>query len=82
MNWHNWPHWDLPYHFYHFTKSSLLALLKKHGFATIREKDYLSEYVKEKLDKAMLPRFLARFIAGFYSGGSYTVIARKKRRII
>jgi hypothetical protein len=43
MNWQSWPHWDLPYHFYHFTKNSLLALLKKHSFEAIRKKDYLSE---------------------------------------
>lgn len=78
MNWQDWPHWDLPYHFYHFTKSSLLALLKKHGFEVIREKDYLSEYVKEKLQKVKIPIFLARIIAGFYSGGSFAVAARKK----
>jgi SAM-dependent methyltransferase len=77
MNWQNWPHWDLPYHFYHFTKNSLLALLKKHGFEIIREKDYLSEYVKEKLENAGVPRFVSRIIARFYSGGSYAVVARK-----
>jgi 2-polyprenyl-3-methyl-5-hydroxy-6-metoxy-1,4-benzoquinol methylase len=82
MNWHNWPHWDLPYHFYHFTKNSLLALLQKNGFATIREKDYLSEYIKTKLEKAMMPSFIARIIAGFYSGGSFAVVAGKKQGII
>jgi SAM-dependent methyltransferase len=79
MTWSDWPHWDLPYHFYHFTKSSLLALLEKNGFVSIGQKDYLSEYVKEKLTKKALPGFIARFIAGFYSGGSFVVAARKKQ---
>jgi 2-polyprenyl-3-methyl-5-hydroxy-6-metoxy-1,4-benzoquinol methylase len=77
--WSDWPHWDLPYHFYHFTKSSLLALLEKNGFVSVGQKDYLSEYVKEKLMNKALPGFIARLIAGFYSGGSFVVAARKKR---
>ncbi len=77
MKWQNWPHWDLPYHFYHFTKNSLLALLKKHNFIVIREKDYLSEYEKEKWRNRGLPNFLARYIAHFYSGGSIAVAAKK-----
>lgn len=81
MNWTDWPHWDLPYHFYHFTKSSLLALLKKNGFAAVGQKDYLSEYVKEKLEKKALPGFIARLIAGFYAGGSFAVAARKKQEL-
>ncbi len=79
MNWQHWPHWDLPYHFYHFTKNSLLALLKKNGFEVIRQKDYRSDYVKEKLTKARIPGFISRFIAGFYSGGSFAVVAKKIR---
>lgn len=75
----DWPHWDLPYHFYHFTKSSLLALLKNHGFEIIREKHYRSDYVKEKLEKAKIPGFISRFIAGFYSGGSFAVVAKKNK---
>ena len=81
MTWSDWPHWDLPYHFYHFTKSSLLALLKKNGFFTVGQNDYLSEYVKEKLERKLLPGFIARIIAGFYSGGSVVVAARKERRL-
>lgn len=77
MYWQDWPHWDLPYHFYHFTKNSLLALLKNHDFKIIREKSYRSDYVKEKLEKAVIPGFISRFIAGFYSGGSFAVVAKK-----
>jgi 2-polyprenyl-3-methyl-5-hydroxy-6-metoxy-1,4-benzoquinol methylase len=77
MNWQGWPHWDLPYHFYHFTKRSLIALLKKHRFIVVWEKNYLSEYEKEKWKKRGLPNFLARYVAHFYSGGSIAVIAKK-----
>jgi 2-polyprenyl-3-methyl-5-hydroxy-6-metoxy-1,4-benzoquinol methylase len=77
MNWQNWPNWDLPYHIYHFTKDSLTCLLRKHGFAVISNKNYLSEYVKQKLQDAFLPSFIARIIAKFYSGHSIAVIAKK-----
>jgi len=77
MNWHNWPQWDLPYHFFHFTEDSLTCLLHKHGFAVISKKNYLSEYVKQKLQDIFLPSFIARIIAKFYSGHSIAVIAKK-----
>ncbi len=77
MYWNNWPHWDLPFHFYHFNPGSLSALLRKHGFIIVRRKSYLSDYVKEKLERKSVPRFLARIIAQCYTGGSYAVVARK-----
>jgi 2-polyprenyl-3-methyl-5-hydroxy-6-metoxy-1,4-benzoquinol methylase len=73
-----WSQWDLPFHFHHFTPRSLALLLEKHSFTIIRKKSYLSEYVKDKLQKAALPSTLARIIARFYSGGSYAVVAKKK----
>ena len=75
--WNNWLGWQIPYHFYHFTKSSLFLLLSKHGFSVIRKKHYLSEYLKKKLEKTFLPSFVARIIAKFYSGHSFAVIAKK-----
>ena len=72
-----WQQWDLPFHFYHFTPNSIIALLQKNGFAVIRKKDYLSEYVKEKLKNAAIPSFLARIFARLYSGGSFAVVAKK-----
>jgi 2-polyprenyl-3-methyl-5-hydroxy-6-metoxy-1,4-benzoquinol methylase len=72
-----WSHWDLPFHFYHFSPGALNVLLQKHGFHVIREKTYLSEYVKEKLERKALPSLLARMIARCYSGGSYAVVAKK-----
>lgn len=77
----NWSQWDLPFHHYHFTPRSLAALLEKNGFEIIRRKSYLSEHVKEKLQKAAIPGALARIIARFYTGGSYAVVARKKDAI-
>lgn len=75
--WNDWQGWSIPYHFYHFTEDSLTCLLHKHGFAVISNKNYLSEYVKQKLQDAFLPSFIARIIAKFYSGHSIAVIAKK-----
>jgi len=75
--WNHWKGWSLPYHFYHFTPETLKQLLAKHGFRTIRHKDYLSEYVKERLEQSFFPKSIARLIARFYSGHSYAVVARK-----
>lgn len=72
-----WQQWDLPFHFYHFTPNSIIALLQKNGFAVIHEKKYFSEYVKEKLENAAIPSFLARIFARLYSGGSFAVVAKK-----
>ena len=76
QTWNQWLGWQLPYHFYHFTKDSLFALLAQNGFTVIRGKHYLSEYMKQKLEKFM-PSFVARIIARFYSGHSFAVVAKK-----
>jgi len=75
--WTDWVGWDIPHHFYHFTKDSLVKILHNNGFSVIRSKHYLSEYVKEYLESFFIPSFIARIIAGFYSGHSYAVVARK-----
>ena len=75
--WNNWVGWQIPYHFYHFTKDSQIALLHKHGFSIIGNKHYLSEYLKQKLEDFFIPSFVARFIARFYSGHSFAVVAKK-----
>ncbi len=74
----NWPNWDLPYHVYHFTAKTLVAILHQHGFKIIRTKSYLSEYVKEKLDRIPIVKLLARTVARFFSGHSFAVVAKKK----
>lgn len=74
----DWPDWDLPYHLYHFSPKSLHMLLAAAGFEVIREKTYLSEHVRRRLEALFVPGFLARLIATFYSGSGYAVIARKK----
>jgi 2-polyprenyl-3-methyl-5-hydroxy-6-metoxy-1,4-benzoquinol methylase len=76
--WNNWTGWSLPYHLYHFTEKTLCDMLSKHGFKTIRKKDYLSEYIKEKLEKIFVMRPFARLIARCYSGHSIAVVARKE----
>ena len=75
--WDKWEHWDLPFHFYHFTPGSIIFLLEKHGFKVIKKKKYLSEYVKMNLENRAIPSFLARIIARFYSGSSIAIVAIK-----
>ena len=75
--WNRWPQWSLPYHFYHFTPETLNQLLAKQGFRTIRHKNYLSEYVKESLDRTIFLKPVSRLIARFYSGHSFAVVTKK-----
>jgi len=75
--WDNWKGWQLPYHLYHFTPMNLCDMLSKYGFKTIQKKDYLSEYIKEKIEKNPLIRPMARLIAKFYSGHSFAVVTKK-----
>lgn len=77
--WDQWLGWQLPYHLFHFTSDSLVALLHKQGFDVIRHKHFLSEYVKQELEKNYIPSFIARIIARFYSGHSYAVVAEKQQ---
>jgi len=78
--WDSWAGWSLPYHFYHFTPDTQRQLLAKYGFDTVRSKNYLSEYVKEKLDRTIFMRPFSRMIARCYSGHSYVVVAKKTDR--
>jgi 2-polyprenyl-3-methyl-5-hydroxy-6-metoxy-1,4-benzoquinol methylase len=75
--WDCWNGWSLPYHFYHFSPETLEKLLAKQGFRTIRRKDYLSEYVKERLDRTLILKPVARLVARLYSGHSVAVVAQK-----
>lgn len=77
--WPDWTGWSLPYHFYHFTPGTLNEMLEKHGFTVIASKNYLSEYVKERLERKLLLKPLARVIAKCYSGHSVAVIASKRK---
>jgi len=75
--WSGWTGWSLPYHLYHFTPRTLDGLMERHGFAVSRSKDYLSEYVMDRLVQRCVPKPLARLIARCYSGHSYALVARK-----
>jgi 2-polyprenyl-3-methyl-5-hydroxy-6-metoxy-1,4-benzoquinol methylase len=75
--WSGWKGWQLPFHLYHFTPETLKRLLAKQGFRTIRDKHYLSECVKERLEHYFFPKPAARLIARLFSGHSYAVVARK-----
>jgi SAM-dependent methyltransferase len=72
-----WNDWSLPYHFFHFTPSSLEGLLDRNGFRPVEAKTYHSEYVKGRLRKIPLVSLLARPIANLYTGASVAVVARK-----
>jgi len=75
-----WDGWSLPYHFFHFTPSSLEDLLARNGFRSLDAKTYHSETVKRRLKKIPLVSLLARPIAKLYSGTSVAVVARKTGR--
>ena len=75
--WENWKGWQLPFHLYHFTPATLTALLARHGFRTIRTKDYLSEFVRERLSATLLLRPFARPVARLFSGHSIVALARR-----
>ncbi len=77
LKWEAWEHWDLPYHFLHFTPKSLDKLLGKHGFFVVRRKYYHSDVIKDHLRKIPLLGFIARPIAKLFSGSSYAVVAKK-----
>ncbi len=71
--WHSWQGWSVPFHLYHFTPETLKKILVKFGFWPVKYKDYLSEYVKDKIDKTFRISFFSRFIAGFFSGHSIAI---------
>lgn len=75
-----WDGWSLPYHFFHFTPSSLDGLLSRNGFRSLEAKTYHSEHVKGMLKKIPLVSLLARPIAKLYTGTSVAVVARKTGR--
>lgn len=75
--WSAWKGWQLPYHLFHFTPATIGGLLERSGFRVIRKKDYLSEYMKERIERIPLMKPLARPIARLYSGHSYAVVAEK-----
>jgi 2-polyprenyl-3-methyl-5-hydroxy-6-metoxy-1,4-benzoquinol methylase len=75
--WDHWTGWSLPYHFYHFTPQTLETFLAKEGFRTIRRKLYLSEHVKDRLERIGVFKPIARLVARCYSGHSVAVVAQK-----
>jgi 2-polyprenyl-3-methyl-5-hydroxy-6-metoxy-1,4-benzoquinol methylase len=75
--WDHWTGWSLPYHFYHFTPETLERFLTKEGFRTLRRKLYLSEWVKERLERTGVFKPIARLVARCFSGHSVAVVAQK-----
>jgi predicted SAM-dependent methyltransferase len=75
--WDTWYGWQVPYHLYHFTPSTLELLLSEHGFEIKKRKSYHSECIKENLKKYPVVSLFARLIAKYYSGTSYAVVATK-----
>jgi SAM-dependent methyltransferase len=75
-----WDGWSLPYHFFHFTPSSLEGLLARCGFQVLGSKTYHSEYIKERLKRVPLLGLLARPIAKLYTGTSVAFVAKKSVR--
>jgi SAM-dependent methyltransferase len=80
--WEDWVMWSLPYHFYHFTPSTLNTLLESCGFQVVRKKDYHSETVKAFWGKFPVISLFARLIARIYSGHSIAMVAKQAKRDI
>ncbi|MFH1954278.1 MAG: class I SAM-dependent methyltransferase [Pseudomonadota bacterium] len=76
--WEEWDGWQLPYHLWHFTPSSLKRLLDISGLEVVKMKNYHSEVIKKKLHSFFMLRPVARCIAKLYSGTSVAVTARKR----
>ncbi len=72
-----WPNWDLPFHLHHFSAASLRLLTAAMGLRIIAEKNYHSEYIKDRLRRTIVLRPLARLIARAFAGGSILVACRK-----
>jgi 2-polyprenyl-3-methyl-5-hydroxy-6-metoxy-1,4-benzoquinol methylase len=73
-----WEGWQLPYHFFHFTPSSLRDLLSAHGFEVVAGKTYHSECLKQALRNVPVVGWFARPIAKLFPGTSYAVVAKKR----
>ena len=73
-----WEGWQLPYHFFHFTPSSLRDLLSAHGFEVVAGKTYHSECLKQSLRRVPVVGWFARPIARLFPGTSYAVVAKKR----
>lgn len=50
--WQTWQGWSVPFHVYHFTPETLERILVKFGFRPVKSKDYPSEYLKDKINRA------------------------------
>jgi 2-polyprenyl-3-methyl-5-hydroxy-6-metoxy-1,4-benzoquinol methylase len=71
----DWIGWQFPFHFFHFTPTSLKRLLSEYGFRVVKTKNFHSETVKQTLKRIPLVSIFARSIAKFYSGHSIAVVA-------
>lgn len=71
------PERDLLIRLCHYTPEALRRLLANHGLGTVRSKSYLSEHVKENLERTLVLKPFARLIARCYSGHSFAVVAKK-----
>lgn len=72
-----WPNWALPFHLYHFTMDSLLILAASCGLSVVATNTYLSEYIKETMDKKPALKFFSRMIARQFDGGGAAIACKK-----
>jgi len=72
-----WPNWILPFHLYHFTKDSLSALAASCNLNIVATNTYLSEFIKESLEKKPLFKPFARTIARQFDGSGIAIACKK-----
>ncbi len=74
-----WPGWDMPFHLHHFTRKSLLLMLKSLNLEPLKIDTYHSECIKENLLKNRFARPFARLIAKRFDGTGIVVHCRKSQ---
>ena len=78
INHDTWPNWALPFHLYHFTRDSLSRLAETCNLNVVATRTYLSEFIKETLDKKPIFRPFSRIIARQFDGGGIAVACKKR----
>ncbi len=73
----HWYGWQVPYHLWHFTPSTLTRLLSEHGFRVEACRLDSSRYIKEEWKGIPVVRWFRHLIARFYAGRDMTVIASR-----
>lgn len=73
-----WSGWSLPYHFWHFSPTSLSTLVRRCGFDVRMIKTLPSSYIKEKVRPIPFVGLFRNLIAKWYVGRDLILVATKR----